>query len=251
MKKKFLVLSMTAGLVASMGLVGCSNNTANVESQGVTVATTAAVVENVETEAGETVSAEEVEVKVEESTEYETVAQVTVVAGTVTEISDIGVSVELEDGTPVVAMIGDETEVSEGLEVGNFVNITYDGMMTRSIPADLPNVISIDAIEDDGIGISESVDGVVVTETDVESTGEEVAVVTEYVTTTGTITEVNESDIHFVNEAGVEIVATISEDTEVYENMAVGDNISLDHADMMLMSEPGILPEVYRINHAD
>lgn len=250
MRKKFLVLGMTAGLVASMGLVGCSNNTATGESQGTSVETTVAVVENA---VDGTSSAEEV-VEVEESTEYETVAQVAVASGLVKEIAEDSVTVELEDGTVVVAMVGEGTEVSENLDIDFLVNITYDGVMTRSIPAQLPNVISIDVVEDINLGepVEESVDvseGESVAELSETSTTDDEAVL--FVTTKGTITEVNEADIHFENEAGVEIVANITEATEVYEDMAVGDKVSIDHADMMLMSEPGILPEVLRINKVE
>ena len=250
MRKKFLVLGMTAGLVASMGLVGCSNNTATGESHGTSVETTVAVVENA---VDGTSSAEEV-VEVEESTEYETVAQVAVASGLVKEIAEDSVTVELEDGTVVVAMVGEGTEVSENLDIDFLVNITYDGVMTRSIPAQLPNVISIDVVEDINLGepVEESVDvseGESVAELSETSTTDDEAVL--FVTTKGTITEVNEADIHFENEAGVEIVANITEATEVYEDMAVGDKVSIDHADMMLMSEPGILPEVLRINKVE
>ena len=250
MRKKFLVLGMTAGLVASMGLVGCSNNTATGESQGTSVETTVAVVENA---VDGTSSAEEV-VEVEESTEYETVAQIAVASGLVKEIAEDSVTVELEDGTVVVAMVGEGTEVSENLDIDFLVNITYDGVMTRSIPAQLPNVISIDVVEDINLGepVEESVDvseGESVAELSETSTTDDEAVL--FVTTKGTITEVNEADIHFENEAGVEIVANITEATEVYEDMAVGDKVSIDHADMMLMSEPGILPEVLRINKVE
>lgn len=246
MRKKILVLGMTAGLVASMGLVGCSNNN-TAESQGTNVSTT--VAQEAEVAVDATQSTDEV-IEVEESTEYETVAQVSVVMGVVTEITDEKVVIDM-DGQPVEAMLNESTVITEGLAVNDYVNVTYDGMMTRSIPAQMPNVISIDKIEDvNDSGELEIIESDVNTEaTDaVEAEVDDDEAALTRVTTLGTITEVKDNEIWFENEAGVTIIALISENTETYDGMAVGDEILIEHADMMLMSEPGQLPEVYNIN---
>lgn len=246
MRKKIVVLGMTAGLVASMGLVGCSNNS-TVESQAGNVSTTVAQVVDVNN--GATQSVEE-NVEIENSSEAEEVAQVVVATGVVTEITEEKVVIDM-DGQPVEAMISEATEITEDIAVNDNVNVTYDGMMTRSIPAQMPNVISISKIED----VNEAGEVEVI---DVEEDGSEEidpeleaeAALTR-VTTLGTITEINETEVYFENEAGVTIIALLSDSTETYEGMAVGDKILIEHADMMLMSEPGQLPEVYNINKTD
>lgn len=59
-------------------------------------------------------------------------------AGTVTEITEEGIFITTADGRPVQIITSEET-LCEGktIEVGDFIHVTYNGQMTRSIPAQI------------------------------------------------------------------------------------------------------------------
>lgn len=59
-------------------------------------------------------------------------------AGTVTEISEEGIFITNAQGRPVQILTSEET-LYEGktIEVGDYIHVTYDGQMTRSIPAQI------------------------------------------------------------------------------------------------------------------
>jgi hypothetical protein len=72
------------------------------------------------------------------STDLGKVQEIFDVAGTVTEITDEFILIQTADGQLIQANLFEET-FFEGkeIEVGDFVHVTYNGMMTFSIPAQI------------------------------------------------------------------------------------------------------------------
>lgn len=54
--------------------------------------------------------------------------------GHVTEISEAGILVTAEDGSQMMAKIGDKTLQADEVEVGALVEVLYNGILTRSLP---------------------------------------------------------------------------------------------------------------------
>jgi uncharacterized protein YdeI (BOF family) len=118
--------------------------------------------------------------------------------------------------------------------------------MTRSVPAELPTVYRVEKPVDGTLQETATFEDTATTSyTDVEVESDSI------ITTEGTITEINDDNIHFTNEAGVEIIANISDITYVEDGLQVGDNIKLEHSDVMTLSEPGIITEVFTIRLAE
>lgn len=229
MKKKIVALGMTVGLVASMGLMGCSNNTTTETAPTGTPATEVAT----EVATTESVTMEDIGLATDSTLEGGIEEVHEVVYGEIAEVNSGDVLVNLESGSQALFIISENTLVDGELEVGKLVAVDFDGIMTRSLPGQAPNVNSITTITE--------IPNTVETE---ESSGM-------IVNTVGVITEVNEDNIHFMNESDVEVVANISENTAVYEGMKVDDKVIIKHDDMMTMSYPGILPQVHSISLYD
>ena len=74
-----------------------------------------------------------------ENTEIEAEEIIPSVAGVVTEISEEGILIETADTGVVLVKSDDETVVDASAEiaVGDYITVVYDGMMSRSIPAQI------------------------------------------------------------------------------------------------------------------
>lgn len=72
-------------------------------------------------------------------------------AGTVTEITEEGIFITNAQGRPVQILTSEET-IYEGkdIEVGDYIHVTYDGQMTRSIPAQI-NALKIGCYAHTGV----------------------------------------------------------------------------------------------------
>ncbi len=89
-------------------------------------------------------------------------------AGTVTEITEEGIFITNAQGRPVQILTSEET-IYEGkdIEVGDFIHVTYDGQMTRSIPAQI-NALKIGCYAHTGV-VSEITQEQFTLTTDVET----------------------------------------------------------------------------------
>lgn len=89
-------------------------------------------------------------------------------AGTVTEITEEGIFITNAQGRPVQILTSEET-IYEGkdIEVGDYIHVTYDGQMTRSIPAQI-NALKIGCYAHTGV-VSEITEEQFTLTTDVEA----------------------------------------------------------------------------------
>jgi len=87
-----------------------------------------------------------------ETTVDEVPAEVYMIEGIVTQNDENGILVNTSDMGPVLVLTGDETlwEGTETLEVGDYVYVDYNGMMTRSLPGQI-NAMVIRSYRMDGV----------------------------------------------------------------------------------------------------
>lgn len=86
----------------------------------------------------QTASAESILVNAVEVLPLPAVEELFDMAGTVTEITEEGIFLTTADGRPMQILTSEET-ICEGkdVEVGDYIHVTYNGQMTRSIPAQI------------------------------------------------------------------------------------------------------------------
>lgn len=116
----------------------------------------------------QTSAAESILVNAVEVLPLPVVAELFDMAGTVTEITEEGIFITNAQGRPVQILTSEET-IYEGkdIEVGDFIHVTYDGQMTRSIPAQI-NALKIGCYAHTGV-VSEITQEQFTLTTDVET----------------------------------------------------------------------------------
>lgn len=99
----------------------------------------------------QTASAESILVNAVEVLPLPTVEALFDMAGTVTEITEEGIFITTADGRPMQILTNEET-LYEGkdIAVGDYIHVTYNGQMTRSIPAQI-NALKIGCYTHTGV----------------------------------------------------------------------------------------------------
>lgn len=264
MKKDVLVI---AGLMCMMSLTACggkepenltpTGRDVSVESQAETThrQTVEDTMPDIQVQIEQDMTTEEVEEIIDDTEPSEDsegvmsiVSDENVNVG-VEQVEEVGILKAVDAGTFTIDMNGmlveaftDDATVLEVTEdnINQEVVLVYDGVQTRSIPAQVHTVFEIrlateEEVTEEGILESETV-------TEVENSNEQVIV--EF---TGKIVEISEDEILFESEDRGNIIANISDITNVDEGLVVGDEVIVKSSDVMTMSEPGILAEVYEV----
>lgn len=276
MRKSSLIV---AGLICMVGLTACGEKKAEpvvTTMAEVVVETTVAEVEedtlpDIQTqieqdrEANEVEKTEETSLGADEDLETEVGAEKFKDVGTLTSIDGDVYTIDM-NGMMVEAYVSDMTvvDVTEDA-IGKRVLLVSDGVQTRSIPAQMHTIFEIKVMEEtdnteevnseDGelVNYLESTESAENTESvnvDINNT-EAAATEASDVEFTGTIVEISDGEILFEVADRGNIIANISDDTKVEDGLVVGDTIIVESSQVMTMSEPGILPEVYEIRRAE
>lgn len=103
------------------------------------------------TDSIQTVSAESILVNAVEVLPLPAAEELFDMTGTVTEITEEGIFITTADGRPMQILTNEET-LHEGkdAEVGDYIHVTYNGQMTRSIPAQI-NALKIGCYTHTGV----------------------------------------------------------------------------------------------------
>ncbi|MBQ7785563.1 MAG: hypothetical protein IJ381_05385 [Clostridia bacterium] len=154
-KNRMILLTVIVAAVlicaAAFALAGGSSRQETGESIAISVQNTEAT-DLVETE-------QESDVLAAEDDMQEEVFQVEEIYGTVLEVTDAYILMETDQSGKVQANISEDTvlEGAESVEIGQVIKVVYDGMMTRSLPAQInAMLIGVYAVSGEVTEIAES-----------------------------------------------------------------------------------------------